>query len=43
METGRLTLIELLGRVLNAYRSRHLDSTRHPDAVLLPTGKNQHE
>ena len=26
METSRLTLIELLGRVLNAYRSRNLDT-----------------
>ena len=43
METGRLTLIELLGRVLNAYRSRHLDTPRHPDAGLMPPGKNQHE
>lgn len=40
METGRLTLIELLGRVLNAYRSRNLDIRRHPEAVLLPTSKN---
>lgn len=43
METGRLTLIELLGRVLNAYRSRNLAIRRLPDAVLSPTSKNTHE
>jgi DNA-binding response OmpR family regulator len=33
LEAGRLTLLELMGRELNAYRSRFPEIRRHPDAV----------
>jgi DNA-binding response OmpR family regulator len=34
MEAGRLTLLELMGRVLNAYRSRQPELRGRPEAVL---------
>jgi CheY-like chemotaxis protein len=33
LETGRLALLELMGRLLNVYRSRHLETCAQPGAV----------
>lgn len=34
METGRFTVLELIGRVLNAYRSRHLEIRGHSEQAM---------